>query len=128
MTKDKIQGLVKGIAIGDQLGMPVETYDAVKIRDRHGRISGYIDPDPDHKWFKGLNARTTDDWQQSVLVSRSIMDRGCLNPEDIARLHLEAYKRDETFGWGSTNRTAMENMLNGAPWHEAGVKGSGGNG
>lgn len=138
MREDKIRGLIKGVAVGDQLGMAVETYDAAKIRKRYGRITSYIDPDADHKWFKGMKARTTDDWQQTEIVMRSTaaLIRGkplskkgtCFNPEVIARHHLEAYRKEETFGWGKTTRQAMKNMLNGFPWDKAGVNGSGGNG
>ncbi|MFH0892404.1 MAG: ADP-ribosylglycohydrolase family protein [Candidatus Falkowbacteria bacterium] len=138
MKKDKIHGLFKGVAVGDQLEMAVETYDAAKIRKRHGRITGYIDPDPDHKWYKGMKAQTTDDWQQTVIVMRStaalirskpLFKKGtCFNPEVIARHHLEAYRKEETFGWGKTTRQAIKNMFDGFPWDKAGVNGSGGNG
>ncbi|OGF25133.1 hypothetical protein A2303_02155 [Candidatus Falkowbacteria bacterium RIFOXYB2_FULL_47_14] len=128
MREDKIRGLIKGVAIGDQLGMAVETYDAAKIRGRHGRITGYIDPDADHKWFKGLKSGITDDWQQSAIVARSIIGCGCFDPEHIASRLLEAYWDGKTFGWGRTTRQAMKNMVKGSLWREAGVKGSGGNG
>ena len=94
MTKDKVKGMSLGVAIGDQLGMPVETLTRGEIQKRHGRITTYIDPDADHKWFGGLKSRWTDDTQLSLVVAESLIAKKCIDMDDMARRHVESFQKE----------------------------------
>ena len=41
LKRDKIYGMFLGVAIGDALGMPVETMSYEQIRSDFGKIDGY---------------------------------------------------------------------------------------
>ena len=71
ISKEKIRGMFLGIAIGDALGMPVETMTLEKIAKKFGRVNRYIRPDG-HKWYNGQPAGTwTDDTQLSLAIAES---------------------------------------------------------
>lgn len=57
MNRDQIVGAFLGTAIGDSLGMPVETFSAERIAKDYGRVTEYLVPDG-HKWFDGRKAGT----------------------------------------------------------------------
>ena len=67
-----------GLAIGDALGMPGQTLDRAAIRAAYGRITGFVDPLPDHPVSHGLSAgMVTDDTEQTLLLARRLIaDRG----------------------------------------------------
>lgn len=119
VLRDKIRGMFLGIAIGDALGMPVETFTAEEIATKYGRITTYIRPDG-HKWFDGCEAgRWTDDTQFSLAVAESLIRCGGLDMEDMARAHLASY-RECDLGFGKSTRRAMERLARGVPWSECG--------
>lgn len=116
-----------GVAIGDALGMPVETMTAEEIESKYGRVTAYIQPDG-HKWFDGLEAGTwTDDTQLTLAVARSLIKCGRINVYDIQKEHAEAYVENHKY-WGKTTRQAIENFMQGKSYHDYGVFGGAGNG
>lgn len=126
MLKEKIKGVFLGVAIGDCLGMPVESFSASKIAEKYGTIYEYLVPS-EHKWFNGQLAGTyTDDSQLTLCVARSLIENG-LDLNAMAQAHVEASKVT-MHGWGRTTRAAVRNLANGMSWDKAGLNTGVGNG
>lgn len=121
MTKDKVRGMMLGVAIGDQLGMPVETYTREKISERHGEITSYIDPDANHQWFGGMKSRWTDDTQLTLVVVESLIEKRCVDMDSMARIHVWSYHNDGDLGWGKSTREAVKKLAAGVHWSESGA-------
>jgi ADP-ribosyl-[dinitrogen reductase] hydrolase len=120
MNRDKIKGLFLGCAIGDALGMAVETYSAQKIAEKFGRITTYLSP-KFHKWFDNEEPGTwTDDTQLTLAVAEGIIQSKSLDPNAIASWHIEAFKNGVK-GWGGTTRQAIKNLMEGIPWNQSGI-------
>lgn len=116
-----------GIAIGDALGMPVESWTQERIKETYGYVKEYKVPDG-HKWFNGQPAgMTTDDTQLSVAVAEALMQKpACMEAQK--EWHIAALK-ESTMGWGNSTRNSVRNLANGAHWSESGKGQSGlGNG
>ncbi len=114
---DRIQGCLMGVAIGDALGMPVETMkhdDVMKLNDGKGVI-GFMPPVQKRVWdTANLKAGdTTDDWQLTRAVARSLIrTKGKLDVVDCADEHVLALKQS-AFGWGKTTQRAIEDIWEG---------------
>lgn len=128
-----------GGAIGDALGMPVETWTPQRIEEVHGRIEKYVDP-VEHKWFTSdpdeksnrhymPAGSTTDDTQLTLATLHGIV-RGHVNAiyenaffcylDSIAIAHVEAFKKS-TVGWGKTTVEAVQRLKDGTHWHASGM-------
>lgn len=112
-TKDKIRGCLIGVAVGDALGMPVETMTPEQIlAETSGQgITGYATPI--QRRLKGTAAlpagATTDDTQLTLAVARSLIRARGFNLRDLAAEHVQEWEVTE-FGWGGTTRRAVEEM------------------
>ena len=120
VSQDKVRGMFLGIAIGDALYMPVETWSAEQIADKHGRLTSYIRPDG-HKWFDGRDAGTwTDDTQLTLVVAESLIAKGKIDLDDLASRHVESLRKDGDRGFGGTTREAIKNLASGVHWSKSG--------
>jgi ADP-ribosyl-[dinitrogen reductase] hydrolase len=119
ITKSKIRGMFLGIAIGDALGMPVETMSLEQIAEKYGRVNRYIRPDG-HKWFDGREAGTwTDDTQLSLVVAESLIAFQGISMDDLAKHHVQALSEDD-LGWGGSTREAVLKLTAGVHWSKSG--------
>lgn len=113
---DKVQGCLFGVAIGDALGMPVETMTHEQIMCATGGygVLHFMNPLSKREWLTGLNAGdTTDDWQLTQAVAQSLIrNHGVLNLYDCANEHIKALE-ESAFGWGKTTQTAIEDIRDG---------------
>jgi ADP-ribosylglycohydrolase len=66
---DKFKGTLIGCAVGDALGAPVEGLPPALIREKHGRVTDFIDA----RFGAG---RITDDTQMTVSLAQSIIETG----------------------------------------------------
>jgi ADP-ribosyl-[dinitrogen reductase] hydrolase len=124
MDKNKIKGMFLGVAIGDALGMAVETFQYERIQAEYGRVSIYLSP-AGHKWFNGEPAGgTTDDWQLTAAVAEGLIEAG-LDLTAHVRWHIKVMQEGGTKGWGGTTKNAIRNLANGASWLNSGIKGPG---
>ncbi len=116
ISLNRIHGCLLGVAIGDALGMPVETmsHDQIMLATSGLGIVDFIDPISGRDWLVGLNAGdTTDDWQLTQTVAISLINnRGVFNLQDCANEHVKALG-ESTFGWGKTTQTAIESIRDG---------------
>lgn len=114
--KDRFRGAVLGLAIGDALGMPVEGLSAREIEDNFGAIDDFI-PSPD-----GSKAgEWTDDTEEMLLLSESIINSVYLNPHDFSKRLVSAMNSGKLIKAGPTTRRAIYNLQSGDTWMTSGV-------
>lgn len=123
---DKFIGCLLGSALGDALGMPLEGLSALEIQRSFGRVVEML-PAPDHHFHHGLQAgQYTDDTEETIILAESLLEAqgfsGDLFAERLVRWG-STWILDERLdrGVGITTRSAIENMLSGKPWQDAGV-------
>jgi ADP-ribosylglycohydrolase len=125
-NRDKVRGTFLGIAIGDALGMPVESFSRDQIGETYGRITRFHAPDK-HKWFEGEPAgMITDDTQLSLAVAQAIIESG-LDMDAQVEHHKLAFAFG-TKGWGKSTKESVRRLVNGASWKTSGQPGGVGNG
>ena len=122
MNKDKIRGMLLGIAVGDALGMPCEGWTPEQIKEAFGRITTYQSPARSgHKWHSGLTpGDTTDDTQLTLAVAKALIEtKGSLDMDVMVKHHIQAYK-EGTAGWGRNTKNALEHLVSGVHWSKSG--------
>jgi ADP-ribosyl-[dinitrogen reductase] hydrolase len=118
-NKDKVRGAFLGVAIGDALGKPIETFSYEKIKEKHGLVRDYLDCSG-HKWFDGDQKGTvTDDTQLTLAVARAMIKSKGFDLNSIAQEHVNEYKVT-TAGWGSSTREAIKRIIDGVAPNIAG--------
>jgi len=109
-----------GVAIGDALGVPVETYDAARIEREFGRITTYLQ-NPTHKWSATKPAGMwSDDTQLTLAVAEAIIETGSLDLRAQALWHLRLIDEFGDLGLGGSTRDAFARLRAGASPAESG--------
>jgi ADP-ribosylglycohydrolase len=117
LMKSRFQGALLGVAIGDGMGMPVETMrpDEIQTLNDGKGVTGFM-PIVQKKFpeMQGYPAAaTTDDWQLTTAVARSLIrTNGKFDPEDCLREHIKEYRIDNRT-WGKGSRAAIEAIIKG---------------
>jgi len=121
--QERFRGCLLGLALGDALGAPYEFYTPEQI-PRGDRLVGRFARLPD------LPVGTvTDDTQMALALSRSLIERGRLDGEDVARRFARLWQQGLVIGPGLACSEAVGRFLGGVDWHKAGcTKGRAGNG
>jgi len=120
LLQDLIRGCFLGIAIGDALGMPVETMTREQIlRATGGKgVKNYLTPS--QKRIKGTRklppGSTTDDTQLTLAVAKSLVNKREFDLRDLASVHVEELKASG-YGWGRTTTTSISEI---AEWFRRG--------
>ncbi len=114
LTKGRVRGTLYGVAIGDALGAPNEGKRPGWIREPTRRLR------PHHKHPAGT---VTDDTELTLALAESLLERGGLDPEDLARRFVERGRR--MVGGGRATRAALERLAAGVPWWRAGTPSAG---
>lgn len=104
-------GAMAGLAIGDALGMPVETMTPEAIVKAIGRITKFEAPLPGSLPCQQnlLAGQTTDDTQLAQALAASILRKNGIDMTDIAREHIKAAQKS-TVGWGKATLNAVKQM------------------
>ena len=105
--RERARGGMLGLAVGDALGAPAENMKPSQIRQRWGRIEGFVDDDP----------RGTDDTEYAIFSGLMLAEHG----SDLTLAHVEeAWHRwianlDEGpfRGAGFSERGTLENLRRG---------------
>ena len=119
-----------GLAIGDALGMPGQTLDRASICAAYGRITGFVDPVPDHPVSHGLSAAmVTDDTEQTLLLARRLIaDRGGFDAEawatDLLGWEAGVTARGLRDLLGPSTRAALQALRQGVPPGQTGRLGT----
>jgi ADP-ribosylglycohydrolase len=148
--KEKYASCLVGCAIGDTLGMPVETWPRERIKRYYGRITkptkqkiildekgNEVKEDEFGKikyWARNLETgEYTDDTILTLPLAESIIKCQGINLEDIAKRYLHEIEIRTlpdgkiTGGFGGTTKQALRNLKIGASPLESGVIGGPGN-
>lgn len=110
------RGSLVGLAVGDALGMPVETMTPEEILSAtNGQgVGGYINPL--QKRIRDTVSLTpgtwTDDTQLALAVAQSLIRSKGFDIEDQAREHIKALGESK-FGWGKTTTRAIVELRDG---------------
>jgi ADP-ribosylglycohydrolase len=105
--ESKVCGSLMGVMIGDAMGMSVESmsYQSIKMM---GGINGFRDSiQTKISDTKNLIAgTTTDDWQLSKAVAKSLIRRGKFDFTDQVLSHVSALE-EKSVGWGKSIETGL---------------------
>jgi ADP-ribosyl-[dinitrogen reductase] hydrolase len=83
---DKFKGCIFGAAIGDALGMPTEYISRAQLDSLYGgRVVEFEDPSPDHPCGHLKAGQWTDDTQQIIVLSESLIALQGFNIVDFGR-------------------------------------------
>ena len=127
---ERARGALYGLAIGDALGMPTETFSREQITARWGpALTGFEPAPPGHPIAAGLSAgAVTDDTEQAVLLARLLVKgSGRIDARELADA-LVNWERDMTARGsrsllGPSTKRALEAIRHGVPPDEAGRHG-----
>jgi ADP-ribosyl-[dinitrogen reductase] hydrolase len=111
----RFRGCLVGLGVGDALGAPVEGMSRLEIKRRYGRVAEMLGGG----WHGLPPGGYTDDTAVMLCIARSIVDRGCFDPEDVADKFLRWFNAGPV-GIGRTTWIALSEMKRGASWREAG--------
>lgn len=100
---DRFTGCLLGTAIGDAMGMPVETWNREKILAQFGRIRGF-EAQKNHRRSKAAGS-WTDDTYMMMLTARSIIESGGIDIDHMTARYFDALDND--FGIAGTTRQAL---------------------
>ncbi len=95
---DRYRGALLGLAVGNTLGLPVESWPSAEIRRRYPRRISEIDP-------MELNLPWDDDLAQAVILAEAILEHDTLRHDDLAARLLE-WAESNGRGMGSQTRAS----------------------
>lgn len=113
MIKDKIEGVLYGMAIGDAMGMPPELWSRKRIFAKYGKITDFLEGDPENEIsYQYKRGNFTDDTSQALTILDSLKETDfCPDAANIARHILEWAKRENAFEnniLGPTSKATLE--------------------
>lgn len=116
--KNKIAGVLYGMALGDAMGMPSELWGRNRVKDFFGEITEFLDgPDENEVAFNYKKGQFTDDTGQALVLLNSINATNFLpNSQDIAKRLLEWAEKENAFEnniLGPTSKVALGNFRDG---------------
>ncbi len=103
--KDRFEGCLLGLAIGDALGGKFEAQDAEAIRNRFATVEQLIAYPQDEIWY-------TDDTQMTIGVAETLIAHGEVLEEPLCRAFAANYVPSRGYGWGA--RAVLDAMVFGA--------------
>jgi len=120
-----------GLALGDALGMPTQSFSRAQIMDRWGPVLDGLHPGPDDQPLApGMPAGSvTDDTEQAVLVGHLLVEgHGHIDPAEFAR-RMVAWEdsmraRGSLDLLGPSTKAALARLLDGTPPSESGNAGT----
>ncbi len=119
--RSSYRGAIIGTAIGDALGRPAEGRNASLLRKRYGLLTDF---QPWRGWTGGPKGTITDDTQMTICVAECLLaNTGRLDPGDLALRFIDWLPAGR--GRGHTCVEAVNRLLAGVPWHEAGIASAG---
>lgn len=105
MTRERFEGCLLGLALGDALGAP---HEGGMIERLVWRVIGKT-PEGHRRW--------TDDTQMSLDLGESLVARGCLDLDDLARRFASSYHWSRGYGPGAAK--LLRRIAKGADWRVA---------
>jgi len=109
--RDRYRGTLLGLAVGNALGLPVESWSKAEIRRRHPAGIREIDPGE-------LNLPWDDDLAQAVIIAEAILEHDTLGSGDLATRLME-WASSNGRGMGSQTRAVINALRHGMSPSEA---------
>lgn len=131
--RDRIEGGLIGLLVGDALGVPYEFHPPQHIPPLD-QIEFAPPPGYDRAHARVPPGTWSDDGAQALCLLASLLDRGKLEPDDLARRFLRWYEDGylavdaDVFDVGNTTGHAIRAFRSGAPAVESGPAGERDNG
>lgn len=117
--RDRVEGMLLGLAIGDALGNTTEGMTPAQRRSAHGEVRDYL---PHRAAGNARVGLPSDDTQLAFRTVRRLLEDGDVAPERIAR----DFCARRIFGIGHTVRAFIRAFKDeGRPWHDAGQPSAG---
>lgn len=131
--RERIEGGLYGLLIGDALGVPYEFHPPTQIPEP--ALIEFEPPEGFHRAHASVPPGTwSDDGAQALCLLASLLECGRLDPEDLGRRlvdwHVHGYMAvgGVVFDIGIQTAAALANLRAGVPAAEAGSKGAQANG
>ena len=102
---DRYRGTLLGLAVGNTLGLPVESWPSVEIRRRYPKGIREIDA-------QELKLPWDDDLAQAVILAEAILEHDTLRNDDLAARLMEWFESNGR-GMGSQTRAVMNALRQG---------------
>lgn len=94
--KDKILGVLYGMAIGDAFGMPPELWTRKRLQEHYGTISDFLDGHPQNEIsFQYRKGEFTDDTAQSLVILDSLIESNFVPDSKNIGKHILAWAKKE---------------------------------
>lgn len=95
MEKEKILGVLYGMAMGDAMGMPPELWSRKRLLDEYGKITDFLDGHPDNIIsYQYKRGNFTDDTSQALVTLDSLIETNFIpNRKNIAK-HILKWAKD----------------------------------
>lgn len=111
--KDKISGVLYGMAIGDAMGMPPELWSRKRIIEKYGTITDFLEGDPENEIsFQYKRGNFTDDTSQAITILDSLIETDFeVDSSNIAKHILAWAKKENAFEnniLGPTSKITLE--------------------
>lgn len=128
-TRSRVRGAIVGTAIGDALGMPVEGLDPATIVSKFGTLRSLVAP-RSGTWARQTHnlrrGQWTDDTQLMLAIGESVVSKGFLDFDDIAKRHVLCL--NDPRGWGKSTLTGVGRIKAGVNWWNSAAQDGAGNG
>ncbi|MBI4433145.1 ADP-ribosylglycohydrolase family protein [Candidatus Uhrbacteria bacterium] len=116
LLRAKYRGCLVGLAIGDALGMPVESMTAGEILEKTGGrgVDQFLAPIQTrfHSVTHLRPGQWTDDTQLTLATARSLVRCRTFNLEDIAAEHIKEHGCERR-GWGQSTEIGIRELRDG---------------
>ena len=120
--RDKYEGCLAGLAVGDTMGMPTELLSRDEIKSIYGRTCGMVDAAGGGNI--GLKRGSyTDDTQMTMALAKAINKAGYVEQYTVADEFMKLDGR--LIGGGAGCMEGIANMKRGIPWDKAGSSSAG---
>lgn len=129
-SNDRAQGAFYGLALGDALGMPTQSFSRAQIITRFGQITGLVDAPADQPIAPNMpKGSITDDTEQAILVAQLLVDgNGHIDPNTLAQRLIAWEAEMQAKGsqdlLGPSTKRAIEMILAGHSPEESGRYGT----
>ncbi|MCU1725452.1 ADP-ribosylglycohydrolase family protein [Pseudomonas sp. 7P_10.2_Bac1] len=129
-SSDRALGAFYGLALGDALGMPTQSFSRAQIMARFGQITGLVDAPADQPIAPGMpRGSITDDTEQAILVAQLLVDsNGDIDPNTLAQRLIAWEAAMQAKGsqdlLGPSTKRAIEMILAGRSPEESGRYGT----
>jgi poly(ADP-ribose) glycohydrolase ARH3 len=111
LLRKKFIGALLGTAVGDALGMPVESWTHKKIDSRYGHLDKMVDG-----WM--LRGHYTDDTRLMIGVAESLIECKGFSGRQMAAQFMDNFEAFRGYGPGSLR--VFQRLMYGVKWDEAG--------